>query len=258
MIKLSSLGDTPIAKIYVGDSLIYSKDVPPETKPIPEALYLLNFNGDVVDSAGMANMQWHNEGQKATFVPANQGQALSFKGTATSPLQDTIYNTTERDLGDNNFTIEFFARLPFDSSGGSIPLSYGTARPLMNLSWWITLSRHSGLSYKQSRNGWGGDTQYTGGAIPTSVELSEFVHYAITKDSEGLVRLFVGGVKVGEELLDKTFFRSTTLGLTVGALDYPSYPYNFTGDISGVRLSKGVVRYKEDFLPPTDIMEAKP
>ena len=257
MIKLSSLGDTPIAKIYMGDSLIYSKGVPPvESNPVPEALYLLNFNGDVVDSAGTANMQWHNEGRKATFVPANQGQALSFKGTATSPLQDTIYNTTERDLGDNNFTIEFFARLPFDSSGDSIPLSYGTTRPIMNLSWWLFLSREGGFRYIQSRYGNGSEVQHTGGAIPTSVEPSEFVHYAITKDSEGLVKLFVGGFKVGESMLDKTFFRSSTLGLTVGALDYPSYPYSFTGDISGVRLTKGVVRYQEDFLPPTDIMEA--
>lgn len=255
MIKLSSLGDTPIVKIYMGDSVIYSKDVPPvEPKPIPEALYLLNFNGDVVDSAGTANMQWHNESQKATFVPANQGQALSFKGTATSILQDTIPTTPERDLGDNNFTIEFFARLSPESSGSTTPLAYGTARPLMNLSWWIGLT-HEGFAYTQSRDGWGGNTQSAGGAIPTSVEPSEFVHYAVTKDSEGLVRVFVGGIKVGEKLLDKTFFRSSTLGLTVGALDYPSYPYNFMGDISGVRLTKGVVRYQEDFLPPTNIME---
>lgn len=184
----------------------------------------------------------------AGFVDSPFGKSLLLTGGKW--LKDTRGGAAAS-LSGTSFTVELFAKQSASNTGGGVVLSAGAGNSA-TLSWWFAVNKTS-LALTQSINGSGGSTNSGSMAIPPSIPdtVDRWVHYAITKDDAGLVRYFADGILLGSRTYPTTF-RATNTNLVIGRLDYPSYSYDFKGEVGPVRVTKGVVRYTEDFIPPTN------
>lgn len=138
-------------------------------------------------------------------------------------------------LGTGDFTIEFFVR---PSSSG-----WGT-RYLMSTGYvagaWFTL----GYDYSAGKFVEVGDTPTLSGTHAKDT----WHHIAITR-SDGMIRVFVNGIKSGEEPNTKDYTQDTyyfggTDSNIAGSGGW------LVGHMDELRITKGVARYVADFTPP--------
>lgn len=184
---------------------------------------LLHFNGNLTDATGRV---W-SANQSLQFAPGVFGEALLRSNTSliiTTPASSDF-------LFDGDFTIEAFLK----NTGGTNPLFvYGN-----NQNEFIPLYLDSATS---------GRVFVKGGNLITGISLpSGFFHYALTR-KDGVVRAFVNGVMKG--IANYT----SPLGMASGNIFLCSgngYYDTWTGQIDELRITKGIARYTENFIPPT-------
>ena len=181
----------------------------------------------------------------AGFVDSQFGKSLLLNGSTW--LRDT---RGDGSLSGIAFTIELFAKQSVSNNNGGIVLSAGFG-PWGQLSWWMSVTPTS-MGMVHSLNGTGGAKASVGANLQTGLNInSQYIHYAITKNTSGLVSCFANGKKIGEGTLPVNFAAADTQ-LRIGRLDYNGYDYEFIGAVGPVRITKNVVRYTEDFIPPTN------
>ena len=170
--------------------------------------------------------------------------------TGSKWLKDTRGGSSAS-LSGTSYTVEVFAKQSENNTRGGVLLSAG-AGSSTTLSWWFSVNKTS-VTLTQSINGSGSSSSSGSAAIPSTIPevVGRWVHYAVTKDDSGLVRFFVDGVLIGSKAYPTTF-KATNTNLIIGRLDYNNYSYDFIGEVGPVRVTKGVVRYTEDFAPPSN------
>lgn len=211
---------------------------------------LLFLNNGLIEQVSSTNFIWGDQSKPVPFVDSKFQKSLSFDGVVGKFVYDPRVQNAATNLSGSAFTIEFFAKLNANSTGSRTVLSFGSAPSARYLSWWVNLTV-TGFGFIQSNNGSGGSTQSLYAAMPANIDpISDYIHYAISKDQSGNVRLYINGVLVGEKILNTRFYVSTH-GLRIGRLDYPGYSYDFIGEFGPVRITKGVARYIDpSFVPP--------
>lgn len=211
---------------------------------------LLFLNNGLLEQVSSTNFIWGDQSKPVPFVDSKFEKSLSFDGAVGKFVYDPRTQNAATNLSGSAFTIEFFAKIETNSTGTHVVLSFGSATGSTQLSWWVSLNIGS-FGFVQSTNGSGGSTQSVSGAMPGNIDpLSDYIHYAISKDTSSIVRLYINGVFVAEKILNSTFFVSP-YGLRIGRLDYPGYSYDFIGEFGPIRITKGIARYIEpSFVPP--------
>lgn len=183
---------------------------------------LLHFNGDLNDEKGRV---W-TANQPLQFGTGVFGASLLRSSSAlniTTPASTAF-------VFDGDFTIEAFLK----NTGATNPLFvYGDSQNNF-----IPLYLDSATS---------GRVFVNGGNLIAGINLpSGYFHYALTR-KDGVVRAFVNGVAKG------VVTYGSTLGLASGKIFLCSgngYYDTWTGQIDELRITKGVARYTENFIPP--------
>lgn len=85
------------------------------------------------------------------------------------------------------------------------------------------------------------------GGMVSSLNTTEVIHYAVTRDGSGNIKQFVRGVQVGPTLNTTSDFSSTQAYFGQNG-QYSGY--FLTGEIHGIKVTKGVPRYTANFTPP--------
>lgn len=86
------------------------------------------------------------------------------------------------------------------------------------------------------------------------VSLYDWTHVAVSRKN-GKVKLFLNGVQTGGTANDTSNYQSNALKPIIGgAFDN----YNFKGFIEGVRVTKGIAKYTENFTVPTSALTVDP
>lgn len=81
--------------------------------------------------------------------------------------------------------------------------------------------------------------------VPNKVLAGNWYHFAFTKDGRQ-TRLYINGQKVAEVMNATSGFTSCTI-----IMGHNGSSENFRGNLSDVRITVGVVRYTENFVPPS-------
>lgn len=212
----------------------------------------LFLNNNLLEKVSSTNFIWSDQSSPALFVNSRFGKSLSLDGTYGRFVSDPRTQNADTNLSGGAFTIEFFAKLKPTSTGTRTVLSFGSVTWDRYLSWWVSLNIDS-FGFVQSNDGSGSNTQGMSVAMPANINPTiDYIHYAISKDQSGNTRLYINGVLVIERTLNSAFYVSA-YGLRIGRLDYPSYSYEFIGEVGPVRITKGIARYTEkSFVPPSD------
>ena len=140
-------------------------------------------------------------------------------------------------LGTGDFTIEFFV-LPSSSGSGT---RYLMSPGYVSAAWFAL-----GYDYSTSKFVEVGDTPSLSGAHAKDT----WHHVAITR-SGGVIRVFINGVKSGEEPNARDYTQNTYY---FGGTDTNIAGSNgwFIGHLDEVRITRGVARYTSDFTQPAN------
>lgn len=122
---------------------------------------------------------------------------------------------------------------------------------------WIKKTADGSRTYNgffSSSGGW--STWYETSGFPLRVSSSlfadgpspynEWVHFALTRDANGKTNLFINGAKQSRVIENEDVFPTT---FDIGRASSSSVYSSWCGHVDEIRLTKGVVRYTEDFEP---------
>jgi len=86
---------------------------------------------------------------------------------------------------------------------------------------------------------------------PFNPVIEHWYHLAVTRDTSGLVRLFIQGyLQASKSIPGASFNAATPLGIGMQTSPGPNR-YTLIGNLAGLRFTKGVCRYTSDFATPT-------
>lgn len=187
---------------------------------------------------------WRGAAQCKTDQAKFGGSSLYFDGT-----DDRIAFADSADwapgLGD--YTVEMWAYAPTASGTGDRVL-IGQSN-VYNGFYPFTM-RKSNLSSQASVSN--GATIY-GGPTGLSTVFDAWVHYALVREGANLRAFVNGAMAVLHTGLGGVTLLDSTGNLAIGAYsDFDAVGFDWMGWIDQVRLTKGVARYTESFVPPTN------
>ena len=216
-----------------------------------QVLMLFRMNGDAIDEKGVSVMNLIMEENVVDFVPSRFGLSANFNGAAYTGYMDTRAPLSTSQLSGQSFTIEFFAKLPASSTGNRTIMSFGSGSS-GDASWSVRLNSSS-LRFLYSGTGSGNSTRAGSVSVAEIDTVSNYVHYAISREELGLTHLYANGVLLASRDLPPTFHEANLNGLTIGRLNYNSFPYEFIGQVGEIRITRTVSRYNgENFTPPLE------
>ena len=212
----------------VGDVFSYDND-----QYINNVSLLLRCNGtSIVDTSNYKNVITNSSNvQLNTSQRITGTQSLYFDGSNNQFLSCPYGE--QFNFGSGDFTIEAWVKInAFENNGLSTNL----------------LARWSGISVAFSNRGQL-LINHTGGSYTTlspvdTIKLGKWTHLAFTKNN-GLVKVYVDGYSSGQVYLPGVIPVGTGDMFVGGYLDRTS----FKGYIDDLRVTKGICRYKEDFVP---------
>ena len=187
----------------------------------------------------------------AVYTPGSSGNSTVFDGTND---RLTIPKSADLEFGGGNFTIEMWAKY----TGSSFPnytciysQSYPIQFYLVSGKPYVFFSSAGDTStYYAELDANSAITGYNG----TSVVKDTFYHYAITR-SGNTFRLFINGIQAATSTSSTALGTPSSLGVSIG--DYANTGlYEWTGNISNVRVVKGTALYTSNFTPPTSALTA--
>ena len=212
----------------VKGTAVYTGNFTPPTAPltaITNTSLLLNFtNAAIFDNAMMNDLETVGNAQISTSVKKYGTGSLAFDGSGDSIQTQTSYGFV---FGTGDFTVEFW--LYFSTLGGNVDIVNGSS---------FSLYLKNGNPYYNVI------TLYANGAdriFSSAVQNQTWMHVALTR-SNSSVRLFINGVQSGNTYTDNTNYSSLT-SFTIGSSV-------FNGYIDDLRITKGVARYTNNFIPP--------
>ncbi len=167
------------------------------------------------------------------------GASMAFDGTG-----DYLASSSSNDLdfGTGDFTIEWFEYPTSNANTGRFHIKGsvlgGTGTGAV-----------AGVSVGYNGTNWAIYHGSTYEVTPATLSLNTWTHVALVRVG-GVMRLFVGGNKVGPDMNYSAALPNTGAAvLTLGA--YYDTTYSFTGYLDELRITKGIARYTANFSPPT-------
>lgn len=149
------------------------------------------------------------------------------------------------DLGAGEFTIECWIRFDSNPAATDDPIFLSQWNSTGNQrAWTLSLTNHL-LSFQYSTDG----TVVTQASQTTwDPDATTWYHLAVSRDQDGIVRVFLDGALQGSHGAGTTSFHNSTAAMHIGWA-VASGGVNIQRNIDEVRITKGVCRYKEDFTP---------
>lgn len=215
---------------------------------------LLNFEG--LDAATTSEDE-SDSVHVLTFVSSAQIDTDQKKFGTSSLLVDgsvdsvTIPTSTDFHFGSGEFTVEFFVRF------NTLPLGTRyqmTMTDPTDRGWSFFTSSGGAVTFAYSINGVSLSTIKT---ADSTVTTGQWYHYAVDRDSSGVLRIYIDGV-VGDSETDTSVFNPTASILSIGAYQGGIAAASTDGWIDSVRITKGLARYGAAFTPPTESFSTNP
>ena len=210
----------------VGD--IFSYDNDPYINNV--SLLLRNNGTSIVDTSNYKNVITNSSNVQLRDSQYITGtQSLYFDGSSNQYL--SFPYSEQFNFGSGDFTIEAWVKFDSFISTGTSLLGLWTG-----ISPWVGGSGELFIHY--------GGTSVTILSPANTIKLGKWTHIAFTKNS-GLVRAYVDGYSSGQVYLPGALPVGTGDMFVGGYLNRTS----FKGYIDDLRVTKGICRYKEDFVP---------
>ncbi|MBM4179703.1 MAG: hypothetical protein FJ211_10310 [Ignavibacteria bacterium] len=200
--------------------------------------------------------------ESATIKGSGSAKSISRSGdTKTSTAQSKFYgssgyfdgsgdnlslnSSSDFNLGTGLFTIEFWVN--FSSLPAFTALvnrhNYGA-----NTGWGIWTGSDGKLSFWVNASA---GTQI-GGA--KACVIGQWHHFAVVRDSNNLVTIYLDGVANGSATIAS--FNDASTSLAIGDSGTWNFPYPLTGYLSDLRIYKGAAKYTSNFNPPSSTQNA--
>ena len=160
-----------------------------------------------------------------------------------------VASSTDWDLSGGDATIEawiYWTPDPSSNFSGGYYAGIVAQSPVTADQNWLFAVGQGQFGLGSQFNGGGPDDVLSPSGTPS---LASWHHIAVSKAS-GTTRLFVDGVEVAARTANP--FKLSSQPLFVGAINTTSFAdtFVFNGYIDELRITKGVARYKQNFLPP--------
>jgi len=218
---------------------VSSKVAPGGDPSFASVTLLLHCNGTngsttFTDSSSAANTLTANGNAQITTTNPKFGTG-AYLGDGTTDYLIQSSSLTGYTLGSGDWTIEFFANI---ASGNAIFLDM---RPVS------TEGLYPSIYVETSNPKFliNGANAIAGAA---TISTGTWYHYALCKSS-GNTKLFIDGTQMGSTYADSNTYLCSQLVLGVSAYNLSTYCLN--GRIDGLRITKGVARYPNDFTAPS-------
>ena len=231
-------------RVTRGVSRYTSNFIPPSTPltPVANTTLLLNgTNGSIINYSRKSNLETFGDVKIRNDVVKYGNTSMYFDGTDDALIMpySPIFN-----LGTGQFTIECWVNFSTLSGNRLIFDTYTAAS--------------AGGGYQLYWRGTGSSiTFYANGVVVaqssfTSHAIDTWYHVATTRDSSGIVRVFVDGVMYAYASYTATIDIATTARPGVG-IQVATLTNDFHGYIDDLRITKGFSRYSSNtsFTPPT-------
>jgi hypothetical protein len=234
------------ARIVIG-STVYGSNFTPPTTPVTAVSgtsLLTNFT-----NAGIYDASWQNNAMtvgdaQTIYLPLKLfNNAVRFDGTGDYL---NLITAPALNLSGSDFTIEAWIYLNAisGSSTGAIVAKYtGGVVTTSEYLFQITTNGSIGIAL----DGAGAEDYFTSSA--SIFTTNTWYHVAVTKSGSGTnnVKIWQNGIQVAQGTSTRTL-NSTSTALTIGSSGAGSY---FNGYIQDLRITRGVARYTNNFVPPS-------
>jgi len=189
--------------------------------------------------------------QYPNTLPANSTYAIQLKGVSTSQSITAAYSA-DWDLGNSDFTIEFFGRSA--DTAKQYPSPIGRWKGSGEACWDVRMaSVDANYNFAFIYFSSGSTTVVNSGVKVTD---GMWHHLAITRTG-GNLRFFVDGKLVSTNSIGSaTIFNNATVPLYIGDTPYGSAEGWYQGFLSNIHLVKGTALYTSSFTPPTSAITA--
>jgi hypothetical protein len=233
-------------RIVVGTA-IYTAAFTPPTLPVTAVSgtsLLTNFtNAGIYDAAWQNNALTVGDAQTIYLPLKLFNNAVRFDGTGDYL---NVPSSSQLQLGSGDFTIEAWIYLNAisGSSTGAIVAKYtGGVVTTSEYLFQITTNGSIGIAL----DGAGAEDYFTSSA--SIFTTNTWYHVAVTKSGSGTnnVKIWQNGIQVAQGTSTRTL-NSTSTALTIGSSGAGSY---FNGYIQDLRITRGVARYTNNFVPPS-------
>jgi hypothetical protein len=243
-------------RVVKGAAVYTSNFVPPTAplEPITNTTLLLNGTAAAVRDASMSNnLETVGDARVSTSVVKYGDSSIVFNGSslAVIPYSPILHLSSD-------FTIECWFRA--NSYGGMI-LNFAGG---LNIAWasYELVNNTDGINFAASsaNNGYNIGSETGGTGRIGTITLSTWNHLAVTR-SGNIYRGFVNGIQGYTQTLSLTPYDPGSRGLTVGGNYSTTWATGtvagVNGNISDLRITKGVARYTANFTPPTTALKKK-
>jgi len=203
---------------------------------------VLNINGDTVSSgnnntfldSGFCNLTPTTNPTQGTFSPFSPvGWSVYFD--ANNYL--SIPNNTSLNFLNSAFTIEFWFRPAANNVNYDFLGKFGTEYIIQ-----YRTNLTGGKGFRFAFN----SSVYID-CVYNAISANVWHHYAISKDSGGVYRMFINGTQIGSNITNTTSITDTTTDLLLGRVT--TSPQQYVGYMSNLRILKGTALYTANFTP---------
>lgn len=197
---------------------------------------LLSSRNGVIENLQSVALSNFNIAGAAAVVPEasmfDDGNSLNINaaGAAATTSYVGITLAPESQIGEEPFTYEMWIKKAVDGSRANNGFFSSSGA-------WSTWYESSGLPLRVAT------ALYPDGPTP----YGDWVHFALTRTASGKTNLFINGSKQTRMIENEGAFPTS---FEIGRASTSSSYASWCGYIDEVRLTKGVVRYTEDFVPP--------
>jgi hypothetical protein len=243
----------------VKGTAVYTANFTPPTSPLTaisgtSLLTLQNRFGEnnnrFIDTSGLNHVV-------TKFGNATQGTFSPFSQTGWSTYYTGVADTNGTYLdanaaysfGTGDFTVEAWVNIPPIANTNGKALLDSRPNATNGSYWFFGLSNTGQINF---------NTMTTGGTSltsPSPIPTNQWVHLAFTRAS-GTLNLWVNGVSVASASGNTNNISSDTIWIGRNAFSGVASDTWFAGNMSNVRIVKGVAVYTGTFTPPTGALQA--
>ena len=198
--------------------------------------YTANTSWSLQGGAIISDVSPFSDGGKA-LRPNNLGSTLGTEGSTRS-------STSSPFILPGDFTIEMWIYHFADSSSNIAALIFDTAGDYNQADGGYWIYGRGGNSYELFAKASGGTVVSTGAL---TFDANRWYHLALTRDGTN-VSIFWNGTRMDSTTDANTFGADSLVHLG----NYPGGGYRHEGYIDDFRITKGVARYTEDFVVPSE------
>lgn len=204
---------------------------------------LLHFDGGLTDETGIT---WSAK-NSPTYTAGVFNNAIKLQSSS----KQCVYSSNSiADFGSSDFTVEFFINFQSFNADACV-LTGGWNYSAGKRTWGFLLGEGSDLNKLHFYCSTNGSTSYICSIKGHTLSTNTTYHVAAVREGSTF-RLFLNGVLVGTSTSSASIYSDLSSGVTVGSYSQSetNSSYYVNAWFDELRITKGVARYTEDFIPP--------